>query len=121
MTIQIDTSKEPLYSLEKLYSITSGDQKAIRYFNEVFVQETLNNDLAVLKDSIDKGDFVEVNRIAHKMKSSLDLYCIDSISVEIREIENLSSLVEEVGKIPLILSNIEPTLTKVKEQITALL
>lgn len=121
MEIDTNPSQESLFSLEKLNSITSGDPTAMRHFNEVFVQETLSNDLNSLKESIIKRDFIEVNRVAHKMKASIDLYCIDSISREIREIEDLAILDEEVERIPEILSNIEPTLTKVREQITALL
>jgi HPt (histidine-containing phosphotransfer) domain-containing protein len=121
MNLGINEQKESLFSFAKLNAITCGDQDAMRHFNQVFIQETLSHDLNSLKESVEKRDYAEVNRVAHKMKSSIDLYCIDSVSEEIRKIEDLAAMDEELDKIPEILSLIEPRLIRVREEITALL
>ncbi len=121
MNLEVNEPNESLFSFAKLNSITCGDQDAMRHFNQVFIEETLSLDLNTLKKSVEKKDYAEVNRVAHKMKSSIDLYCIDSVSEEIRKIEDLAAMDEELDKIPEILSNIEPKLARVREEITALL
>ncbi|MCB0760675.1 MAG: hypothetical protein KDC12_04060 [Flavobacteriales bacterium] len=109
------------YSLHKLESITSGDEQAIRHFNRVFLNETLTKDVSSLRKFYDERNMSELNRCAHKMKSSLDLYCLNEVAGEIRVLEHLTEQGSHSSEMSDIITRVERSLFIVREQFTQLI
>jgi len=99
-----------LFDLENLNEMLGGDQKAMLQMIKIFLQATPES-LSELNKCFDKDDYDGVSKLAHKLKSSVDIFSIFDIKQEIRRLENntrdsinLDEVPELVGKINTILS-----------------
>lgn len=100
-----------LFDLTNLEDMLGGDKEAVFQMVKIFLQATPES-LNELNRCYEKEDMIGVSKLAHKLKSSVDIFCVDGIKSDIRRLENITrdqinmdevpSLVE---KINLILSN----------------
>jgi hypothetical protein len=109
-----------LFSLSKLEALTDGDKEAIGHFNTVFLQETVAKDLPLIRKYFADRDFQQMRKYAHKMKSSIELYCIVDIIPVIRELEKLATNEPDIDRMNSMLVNVENTLHTVREQMSQL-
>ncbi len=114
-----DQYPEHLFSLKKLEGLTNGDHEAIAHFNRVFISETIEKDLPKLQTLFEAGDLERLRQHAHKMKSSIELYSIDSVATTIRRIEKSSDEPASQGEVQACIQEVISTLTKVGEEIKA--
>ena len=99
-----------LFDLTNLNEMLGGDKKAILQMVKIFLQATPES-LNELNKCFDKDDLQGVSKLAHKLKSSVDIFSINDIKQDIRRLENntrdninLDEVPELVGKINKILS-----------------
>lgn len=111
---------KPLFTLDKLNQLTNGDKIAMTHFNSVFVAETVDKDLVKLRLASDHGDFLGIQKTAHKMKSSIDLYEINVISNVVKDIESMAVQQKDLDKIQHLVALVEDTLHKVRDEMNNL-
>jgi HPt (histidine-containing phosphotransfer) domain-containing protein len=76
-----------LFDLTNLNEMLGGDQKAIFQMIKIFLQATPES-LNELNKCYQKDDTDGVSKLAHKLKSSVDIFCINDIKQDIRRLEN---------------------------------
>ena len=76
-----------LFDLTNLNEMLGGDQKAIFQMVKIFLQATPES-LSELNKCFQKNDLDGVSRLAHKLKSSVDIFCVNDIKQDIRRLEN---------------------------------
>lgn len=108
-----------LFDLTNLAEMLGDDKKAILQMVKIFLQATPES-LNELNKCYEKNDLQGVSKLAHKLKSSVDIFAVKDIKQEIRRLENntrdninLDEVPELVEKINLILST---TLKQVEEE-----
>ncbi len=108
---------EILYSLEKLEEISGGDQTFIDKMIDMFVSQT-PMELSNIKNHLTNKDFVEMGKVAHKIKPSIDILCIPPMHNDIRMIENFErnegSLTSD--EIEAILKKIETAIVQLRDR-----
>jgi len=67
-----------LFDLTNLNEMLGGDQKAIFQMIKIFLQATPES-LNELNKCYQKDDTDGVSKLAHKLKSSVDIFCINDI------------------------------------------
>ncbi|MEZ5083815.1 MAG: Hpt domain-containing protein [Bacteroidales bacterium] len=108
-----------LFDLTNLAEMLGDDKKAILQMVKIFLQATPES-LNELNKCFEKNDLQGVSKLAHKLKSSVDIFAVKDIKQEIRRLENntrdninLDEVPELVAKINLILST---TIKQVEEE-----
>ncbi|TVR77797.1 MAG: PAS domain S-box protein [Saprospirales bacterium] len=84
-SIAVETG-DSLYDLTSLKEMSNGDENFVKQLVGVFIrvaQETM----ADIEASLKNNDIRKINKLAHKLKSSIDQLRIDSIKRDIRELE----------------------------------
>ncbi len=76
-----------LFDLTNLNEMLGGDKKAIFQMVKIFLQATPES-LSELNKCFQKNDLDGVSKLAHKLKSSIDIFCINDIKQDIRRLEN---------------------------------
>jgi hypothetical protein len=61
------------YKLDNVHEIAGGDLEFVKAVAQSFVEE-IPADLSVLKEAIGDKNFTMVHQIAHKMKSTIDMF-----------------------------------------------
>ena len=79
-----------LYDLQQLRDLSAGSEEFVQSMIETFLEHTPGQ-LDEMVSAYDSGDLVTVGSIAHKIKPNIDLFNINSITADIR-------VVEEKGK-----------------------
>ena len=110
----------PLFTLDKIRNLTNGDKVAMTRLNSVFIGETVEKDLINLCNAVDKGDFRAIKNFAHKMKPSIDLYGIELISSVVKDVESMAAHECDLEKINEMVSLMEDTLHKVRDEMNNL-
>jgi len=93
-----------LYSMDKLEQISRGSEEFIKKVVGIFIRET-ELTTAQFKEALDKNDFAEIKKIAHKMKPVIDQLSILSLTDEIRELEKWAEKGENLDRITTIIQN----------------
>ena len=108
-----------LFDLTNLAEMLGDDKKAILQMVKIFLQATPES-LNELNKCFEKNDLQGVSKLAHKLKSSVDIFQVKDIKQEIRRLENntrdninLDEVPELVEKINQILST---TIKQVEEE-----
>ena len=108
-----------LFDLTNLAEMLGDDKKAILQMVKIFLQATPES-LNELNKCFEKNDLQGVSKLAHKLKSSVDIFQVKDIKQEIRRLENntrdninLDEVPELVGKINQVLST---TIKQVEEE-----
>lgn len=80
---------EPLFSFDKVVSISRGDQDFVDKMKTIFVEQVEEFD-ASLKSAIENKDLEKINKAAHKIKPSIDQLDIHTLKEKIRSLEKFS-------------------------------
>ena len=107
---------EKSYDLKQLEELSSGSSEFVLEIVKVFLSDVpkqLNN----MKSSFNENDFNELTRIAHKLKPSIDLLGIHSITKDIRIIEGYSKKGININQLSNVIVNIQTTLNKTIEEL----
>ena len=75
-----------LFNLVKLEGMSRGDDKFVKKLVDIFIQ-TIPENLAQIMRSYEAKDIETINKIAHKIKSSIDTMGIKSLKQDILDLE----------------------------------
>ncbi|NQX91612.1 MAG: hypothetical protein HRT74_05720 [Flavobacteriales bacterium] len=108
------------YSLDAILDIAQNDKKAVKNFNRIFIEQTINVDLPSLKQYTEDENWSEAFQMAHKMKPSIILYKIENSLKAIKELEQIknNSKVNR-DEVKRLVNILEIELTLIKEQLQA--
>jgi PAS domain S-box-containing protein len=81
------TKKKKLFSLNKLKTMSNGNQIFIRKIIQTFIEETPKT-IKELNNHLSKKEYPEIRSIAHKMKPFVTILEIDSIKNDILHLED---------------------------------
>lgn len=113
-SMAIDSKK--MFDLTNLNEMLGGDQKAIFQMVKIFLQATPES-LAELNKCYQKEDYDGVSKLAHKLKSSVDIFCINDIKQDIRRLENNTRDNINIDEVPDQVEKINNTLNLAIEQV----
>jgi HPt (histidine-containing phosphotransfer) domain-containing protein len=77
-----------VYNLSQLEELGGGDQEFISMMVETFLEHTPGQ-LEELKAAHQSGDLTTLGAISHKIKPNIDMFGIDAITSDIRELERM--------------------------------
>ncbi len=80
-------SEEPLFNLKVLEELSHGDQNFITHMLRLFVKIS-GEAIIEFDDALKRNDFAQINKIAHRIKPSIDNMGITILKDKIRELEN---------------------------------
>lgn len=105
-----------LFDLTNLNEMLGGDQKAIFQMVKIFLQATPES-LSELNKCYEKNDLDGVSRLAHKLKSSVDIFCVNDIKQDIRRLENNTRDNINVDEVPALVEKLNSILNQAIEQV----
>jgi len=108
--------EKKLFDLTNLDEMLGGDRKAVLQMVKIFLQATPES-LNELNKCYDKEDLEGVSKLAHKLKSSIDIFCIYDIKQDIRRLENNTRDSINIDEVPGLVKNIDDILGKAIEQV----
>ncbi len=82
--MSMDSKK--LFDLTNLNEMLGGDKKAIYQMVKIFLQATPES-LNELNKCYQKNDLSGVSKLAHKLKSSVDIFSVNDLKLDIRRLE----------------------------------
>jgi HPt (histidine-containing phosphotransfer) domain-containing protein len=104
------------YSIEKLKEYVGDNPTQIREMITLFL-DTVPDEIVCMQKLADEKEWVEVYKLAHRIKPSFEVFSMDSILDNIKKIEHLArennvenSLVEYIKKLSIELKEIEELL-----------
>jgi PAS domain S-box-containing protein len=109
-------SAKKVINLEYLSNIMSGKKDLIRETIEIFVKQA-GEDLPVINQAIDKIDYLTVKRFAHRMKSTITMMGINSLSPVLEEMETLGNEKKNMERIKELNEKLNATYTQALEEI----
>jgi HPt (histidine-containing phosphotransfer) domain-containing protein len=109
---------EKLYDLSMISSISGGDaafmKKMILLFNE-----TVPANVRELVEATKTGNWAQVSKMAHKLKSTIDSMGIRSIHDEIRQVEHDARELENLGSLPSLVQQVNTVIQRCVQQLLA--
>ena len=105
-----------LFDLVNLEEMLGGDKEAVFQMVKIFLQATPES-LSELVRSYEKNDMNGVSKLAHKLKSSVDIFCIDEIKADIRKLENNTREQINMDEVPGLVEKIDSILSAAIEQV----
>ncbi|GAB4311995.1 MAG: hypothetical protein Kow00127_02290 [Bacteroidales bacterium] len=110
----METNK--LFDLTNLNEMLAGDNKAILQMVKIFLQATPES-LSELLKCYEKQDYEGVSKLAHKLKSSVDIFAIKEIKQDIRRLENNTRDNINMDEVPGLVEKIKNVLTEAIRQV----
>ena len=107
-----------LYDLSMVESVSGGDGGFIRKMVALFI-ETVPQNLQDLSSATVSGNWEQVGKTAHKLKSTVDSMGIKSIRQEIRTVEANARQKESLSEIPALVEKIESVIRQCIGQLQA--
>jgi HPt (histidine-containing phosphotransfer) domain-containing protein len=104
------------YDLTNLSEMLGGDRKAIFQMIKIFLQATPES-LSELNKCYEKNDMDGVSKLAHKLKSSVDIFAINDIKQDIRRLENNTRDNINIDEVPELVEKINNFLGLAIEQV----
>lgn len=105
-----------LYDLSMVYGIAGGDDSFVRKMVQLFL-DTIPPALEDMKRETIACNWVQVSKLAHKMKSTIDSMGITSLKETIRDIERNGKKMEEVESIPAKVNEVDIVMGACVEQV----
>ncbi|MCB2218824.1 MAG: Hpt domain-containing protein [Bacteroidetes bacterium] len=105
-----------LFDLTNLNEMLAGDKKAILQMVKIFLQATPES-LSELNKCYQKNDYDGVSKLAHKLKSSVDIFAIKDIKQDIRRLENNTRDNINLDEVPQLVEKINDILGKAIKQV----
>ncbi|OQX79693.1 MAG: hypothetical protein B6D61_03105 [Bacteroidetes bacterium 4484_249] len=107
-----------LFDLANLSEMLGGDKNAIYQMVKIFLQATPES-MNELNICYKKNDLNGVSKLAHKLKSSIDIFCVNDIKQDIRRLENNTRDNINIDELPDLVQKINTILTLAIEQVKA--
>ena len=108
--------KGKLYDLGQVKLFLGDDKQQLGNMISIFVSETPTM-IQALNENMENKNLEEVRFYAHKLKSSIDLFQINGLQQDIRDLEKLAMEKNDVTSIQQYVSDITITLESVIEEI----
>jgi HPt (histidine-containing phosphotransfer) domain-containing protein len=108
--------KGKIYDLSQVKLFLGDDKQQLGNMISIFVSETPVM-IQALNENMQSHNLDEVRFYAHKLKSSIDLFQINGLQQDIRDLEKLASEKSDVTSIEQYVSDITITLESVIEEI----
>ena len=105
-----------LFDLTNLNEMLGGDKKAILQMVKIFLQATPES-LNELNKCYKKDDLQGVSKLAHKLKSSVDIFAIQDIKQDIRRLENNTRDNINLDEVPELVEKLNDVLSKAIAQV----
>jgi CheY-like chemotaxis protein len=107
---------EKMYDLSMVESISGGDQSFIVKMLQLFLN-TVPASLSEMRSFSDKGAWLELSKVAHKLKSTIDSMGIAELKQTIRDIENLGKAGKDTATIPPMVKTVIETMDRVMARV----
>jgi HPt (histidine-containing phosphotransfer) domain-containing protein len=105
-----------LFDLTNLNEMLGGDKKAILQMVKIFLQATPES-LNELNKCFQKDDLQGVSKLAHKLKSSVDIFAVNDIKQDIRRLENITRDNVNLDEVPELVEKINKVLAETIKQV----
>jgi CheY-like chemotaxis protein len=105
-----------LYDLTMIQSVSGGDDSFIKKMIRLFIQ-TVPQNVQELADAATTGNWEQVSKMAHKLKSTIDSMGIRSIHDVIRTIEMHAKNRDQVERIPEMVKQVESVVSSCISQL----
>jgi HPt (histidine-containing phosphotransfer) domain-containing protein len=105
-----------LFDLTNLNDMLGGDKKAILQMVKIFLQATPDS-LNELNKCYEKNDLQGVSKLAHKLKSSVDIFSVNDIKQDIRRLENITRENVNLDEVPTLVASINNILAQTISQV----
>ena len=99
-------------------SVSGGDEGFIRKMVALFI-ETVPHNMQELNNALQAGNWEQVGKTAHKLKSTIDSMGIKSIRQEIRTVETNAKQMESLAEIPGLVATIDNVIKECIGQLQA--
>lgn len=110
---------DKVYDLSQLEELAGGSQEFVFSMVETFLEHTPGQ-LDELLNAHSDGDFGIMGGLAHKIKPNIDLFGVNAIREEIRQIESMGKEGHGNSDLPIIINKVETVLKQAFEQLDAL-
>ncbi len=100
------------YNLSGIDSLTAGDETFKQRIIEMFIDQAPDS-LTQIKQSLLTSNLPELKSAAHKLKPSIDLFGIQPLQQNIRQIETFAQDQQNIEHLPLLVDELEQNLEKV--------
>jgi len=109
---------QKLYDLTMIQSVSGGDEAFIRKMIHLFIQ-TVPQNVRELVDATSQGNWEQVSKMAHKLKSTIDSMGIRSIHDQIRTVEMHAKNQEHLELLPEMVKQVESVVSACISQLHA--
>jgi len=109
--------KGKLYNLSQIKLFLGNDQQQLGNMINIFLNETPLM-LKAMNDNFSNKNYDEVRFYAHKLKSSIDLFQINGLQLDIRKLETLAQEQQDISSIGQYVSEITGTMESVMHEIS---
>jgi CheY-like chemotaxis protein len=99
LNIPVTGGEEKLYDLNMVQTISGGDESFVKRMVQLFL-ETVPPSMADLQREAKQQNWINVSKLAHKLKATIDSMGIARIKDVVRTIETNGKKGEELDKIP---------------------
>ncbi len=104
------------YDLSQLETMSNGDLGFVKNIATVFISDA-KEQLKLLKEALAKEDYEQLYQVAHKIKPSLILFGIGTVTKEIQEAEKLAQQKVNINILNELLSHVIREVKEVVEQL----
>jgi len=118
MINETNQPEEKIYDLTMVHSVSGGDTAFIKKMVRLFI-ETVPQNVAELKQSVETENWDQAAKLAHKLKSTIDSMGIRSIHQEIRSVESNAKQKANLKEVPLLVQKIESAIATCVRQLQA--
>jgi len=110
------TMQAPLFDLSKLRAMAGNDSGFVRKMVSMFMEQTPGT-VELIQNSLEKKDYAQVKRLAHKMKPSIDFMGITALHSDIRAIEKFAETETNLDQLPGLIRKLDELCAKACEQL----
>ncbi len=107
---------DKIYDLSQLEELAGGSDEFVKSMIETFLEHTPGQ-LNDLVQAYRQGDLETMAGIAHKIKPNIDLFGINEIREDIRQVEKLGKTGQNSDELPALIDKVNTILNKSFEQL----
>lgn len=111
-----NNSVKKVINLDYLTDIMNGKKELIRETIDIFVKQA-SEDLPIINAAIDQSDYLTVKRFAHRMKSTITMMGINSLTPVLDEMETLGKEQNNMDRIKVLNRKLNSTYSQALEEI----
>jgi PAS domain S-box-containing protein len=109
---------EKLYNLQLVSELARGNQEFITNLAQIFI-DTVPVTSKEMVEACKLQNWEQAGKFAHKLKSTIDTMCINSIKEDVRTIEANGKNQADVANIPALVKKVDYVISQVTEQLKA--